>query len=167
MAVGLRNVQKRIVVPWVRLKPIAQALLETVGCGEGVLSVLLTDDRQMARLHQRWMGEGRSTDVLSFPLRDKGSPFAVYHQRSARRGPSPIGCRQPPAFLGDIVISLETVARRSPDRVLAEVVRCLIHGLLHLVGYDHVRTKDRQRMNRQTRRLMKSVSEWVMQTNLS
>ena len=124
MPVELRNEQRAVPLDARRLKRQAEGLLEEVGRPEAVLSILLTDDRRMARLHERWMGEEGPTDVMSFPMSEAG-------------------------ILGDIVISAETAARRRPKDPAGEVLRYLVHGLLHLVGYDHRAKAQRLRMNRQ------------------
>ena len=128
MPVELRNEQRVVPLDTRRLKTQAEGLLEEVGRPEAVLSILLTDDRRMARLHERWMGEEGPTDVMSFPMSEAG-------------------------ILGDIVISAETAARRRPKDPAGEVLRTLVHGLLHLVGYDHHAKAQRLRMNRRARLL--------------
>ena len=132
MPVELKNAQQ-LLVDVRRIKRIVQELLEALGRGQAEVSVLFVGDRKMLEIHQRWMGEATPTDVLSFQM-----------------GPA---ARGGPEILGDIVISVETAARRAPKNVLEEIIRYLIHGLLHLVGYDHVRLSDRRRMNRESRRL--------------
>jgi probable rRNA maturation factor len=106
---------------------IATRVLEAERPGAGgVLSVLLCDDAEMAALNRRYRKVKGATDVLSF----EAAP-AVADQ----------------GFLGDIVISLETVARRNagdPDAMRAEVRLLFCHGLLHLLGYEH-RTADERR----------------------
>ena len=142
MPVELRNAQRAVWVDARRLKRQAEALLEALGRGGSVLSILLADDRRMARLHARWMGEPGPTDVLSFPTGEKGPALKT----------SPI-----PQVLGDIALSVETAARRRPKDLAGELLRCLIHGLLHLTGQDHRNKEERLRMNRRARRLEKSV----------
>ena len=132
MPVELRNAQRRVPLDIPRLKRDAKGLLAAVGQSRSILSVLVTDDRQMAWLHQEWMGLEGPTDVMSFPM---GGP----------------------QVLGDIVISAETAARRKPRDPQAEVTRCLIHGLLHLVGHDHRLNSQRLRMDRQAQRLRRLV----------
>lgn len=81
------------------------------------VSVLFCGDRRMARLNRRWRGKDRPTDVLAFPA----------------EGVSP-------GFLGDIVISIPYAsrqARRRGESRAREVDRLLLHGYLHLLGYDH------------------------------
>ncbi len=146
MAVEVRNAQRKVRLNLRGLRGVASGLLKEMGLAEGDLSILLTDDQQMAEIHGRWLGIKRSTDVLSFPQQPNG----------------PVPARQRP-LLGDVVISVETAARRSapgrsrPQRVDAEVTRCLIHGLLHLAGFDHARAGDRKEMNRLARRLQQAV----------
>ena len=135
MSVECRNAQRKRKLDLRRIKRVVEALLAAVGRPEAEVSILFVDDRRMRRLHKAWMGEDTPTDVLSFPMDQR--------------------------ILGDIVISVETAARRAPARVTREIFRYLIHGLLHLMGRDHVKRSDRQRMNRESRRLMK-VAEGVI-----
>lgn len=110
----------------------AQALMallgerpEAAGRGEPLeLSVVLTDDAGIQPLNQRWRGIDEPTDVLSFPMEE---------------GP----------VLGDVVISRQTAATRSKPGEWAlndELLFLLIHGVLHLLGHDHVEPDDRARM---------------------
>ena len=134
MPVELRNAQRAVPLDTRRLKRQAEALLAAAGQEGSVLSVLLTDDRRMARLHERWMGEPGPTDVMSFPMGE------------AR-------------ILGDVVISVETAARRRPKNPAGEVLRYLVHGLLHLTGHDHRRKAERLRMDRQARLLRRKAGK--------
>jgi probable rRNA maturation factor len=104
--------------------------LELTGCE---LSISLVGDHAIRRLNRTWRKKDKATDVLSFPAGEapKGTP----------------GPRQ----LGDVVISLDTAKRQAKEyeRTLeAEVARYLAHGLLHLLGYDHERPRDAQKMAR-------------------
>ncbi len=123
--------------PW--LRPLAQSLLvqltkEPPCSGYDTplqLSLVLTDDASIRELNERWRGKDSATDVLSFPL-DEGP------------------------LLGDVVISLDTAARRvnEPDWSLEdEVLFLLIHGALHLVGHDHMEPEERARMEAAEQRL--------------
>ena len=132
MPVDLRNEQRTVPLDLRRLRRQAESLMEEVRRGGSTLSVLLTDDRRMTRLHLRWMGEEGPTDVMSFPMDEAG-------------------------VLGDIVISAETAARRRPNHPAAEILRYLVHGLLHLTGHDHRAAAQRLRMNRRARQLQAKV----------
>lgn len=126
--VQLRNEQRAVRLDAQRLKRQAESLLAAVGQADSTLSILLTDDRRITPLHERWMGEEGPTDVMSFPMEEEG-------------------------ILGDIVISAETAARRRPKDPHGEVLRYLVHGLLHLTGHDHRGKGERLRMERQARLL--------------
>lgn len=85
--------------------------------GDRELSVLLTDDEGIRELNRDYREKDRPTDVLSFPQDD-------------------------PVLLGDIVISIETMVRQADELSVPEgfeLARLLVHGLLHLLGYDHVK----------------------------
>ena len=125
-----------------RLLAYARALLEALGQAGAELSLALVDDVTGAELNQRFRGRTGPTDVLSFPLRE--GPHARY------RG----------ALIGDVVIALG-VARRQADAhglaLEAECVRLLIHGVLHLLGYDHVRPAEARQMQAKERALWRKL----------
>lgn len=104
------------------------------------VSLVLSDDAQSQQLNRDWRGQGEPTNVLSFPARNE---MGEASEGSAARGEaSDISAAQDqPALLGDIVIARETVLR---EAVVADknpsdhLVHLVIHGLLHLLGYDHI-----------------------------
>ena len=132
MPVELRNEQLRVRIDARRLQRQAESLLAAVGRADSTLSILVTDDRRIAPLHERWMGKEGATDVMSFPMEEEG-------------------------ILGDIVISVETAARRRPRDPQDEVLRYLVHGLLHLTGHDHRGEAQRLEMERKARLLQSRV----------
>jgi probable rRNA maturation factor len=95
-----------------------------LGSTDAELSILLTDDRTIRELNAAWRRLDRATDVLSFAQVEAGEG------------------RPASGLLGDLVISTETAARQA-RRVRwpleREIERLLVHGILHLHGYDHVR----------------------------
>ncbi len=123
-----------------KLKPKMSKILKALGCGEMELSVLFTDDREIATLNGRYLGRTGATDVLAFPM--AGGPE-----------PSP-----PTPMLGDVVISLETALKESETlgvSVTEMVDQLLIHGILHLLGFDHeTSAQDAEKMRREASRLL-------------
>lgn len=106
----------------VDLADVAAGVLETFGLPEGELSVVLCDDAFIHPLNRDWRGKDRPTDVLSFSQREG--------EESDPDDP----------LLGDVIISLETAARQAEEHghsLAVEVRVLMIHGLLHLLGYDH------------------------------
>ncbi len=90
------------------------------------VSILLLDDSGMAELNQKYRGLSRSTDVLSFPMYTPEELEKIQ-----------------PEILGDVVISVETAQRQAASAGCAlweEIARLLIHGVLHLLGFDHERS---------------------------
>ena len=171
--VELRNVQRVRRIDTRGLRRYAQRILEILELGESTLSLLLTDDCRMTELHGRWMDDPTPTDVLSFPANGgegpatgSGRPLPCSNSprpfldkregsaelRAASGGPSPVS-PPPPYLLGDIAISVETAARRKPKDVEGEIEQYLLHGILHLAGYDHVRPQEKRRMQQKARRL--------------
>ena len=99
------------------------------------IGIALADDAECARLNARYRGVDRPTDVLSFASGELPG-------RNDRPG-------DPPVMLGDIVVAYETSARDAEreDRPLAHHLQHLVvHGLLHLLGYDHENEGDARRM---------------------
>ncbi len=114
--------------------------------GEGEASVALTfvGDAGMRRINRERRGKDAATDVLSFPLYGAGEV-------------TPPGVER---LLGDIVISVPTAQRQAvayDAPLTAELKRLLVHGLLHLLGHDHQRPKERARMEAQERRLAATI----------
>jgi len=111
-----------------------------LGWAEAELSLTLLGDRAMARLNRETFGRSGPTNVIAFPVDNlgdlkAGSPSRTPAPEPAREIPS-----QPPPVLGEVVISLETTRRQAiefgwPWEELFDFF--LIHGILHLVGYDH------------------------------
>ncbi|HVC90821.1 MAG TPA: rRNA maturation RNase YbeY [Acidobacteriaceae bacterium] len=100
---------------------------------DGNVSVLLTTDAEIKRLNQIFRGIRKATDVLSFPA------LAVPTQNPTSR-PTANRRTRVPAIAGDLAISLETAARQAAQfghPLLIELKILMLHGLVHLAGYDH------------------------------
>jgi probable rRNA maturation factor len=113
----------------VALVLVARYVLDELGVNPlAELSVLLVDAESMSALHERWMGEPGPTDVLAFPM----------DELDTARGPEET--EPGPALLGDVVLCPD-VARQQAAQAghsLADELQMLcVHGVLHLLGYDH------------------------------
>ncbi|MER8368580.1 rRNA maturation RNase YbeY [Mesorhizobium sp. M0991] len=103
-------------------RAVSAAFAETGADGRSELSIVFSDDAHIRTLNAAWRGKDKPTNVLSFPA----FPFA-------RGGPLP-------PMLGDIVLAAETVVREAAleDKPVEDhISHLVIHGLLHLLGYDH------------------------------
>jgi len=109
------------------------------------LSVLIVDEVAMTELHERWMGEPGPTDVLSFPM-DELRPPSPVGGTSARGGDDP---GPDPALLGDVVLCPPVAvvqARQAGHSMQAELELLTVHGILHLLGYDHADPEEEAEM---------------------
>jgi probable rRNA maturation factor len=109
------------------LLELARATLRGEDIERAELSVSFVDEAELAALHQRFMDEPGPTDVLSFPLDDADED----------------GLRR---LLGDVVVAPAEAARNNPDDPESELRLLLVHGILHLLGYDHEEDVARTRM---------------------
>ncbi len=121
------------------LAAIGRRCLTQLGLEGCELSISLVTDRRIRRLNKAWREKDRATDVLSF---------------SCGEVPRTPGARK---MLGDVVISLDTARRQArPDGIRHELARYLVHGMLHLLGYDHEKRADARRMARREMELLSS-----------
>jgi len=100
------------------------------------LSVLLVDERTMTELHERWMGEPGPTDVLAFPMDELRPP----HLGGNRDDPGP-----EPGLLGDVVLCPQVAAEQAEKAghsTQDELELLCVHGILHLLGYDHAEPEE-------------------------
>jgi probable rRNA maturation factor len=132
-----------------RVRADARHLLTTLAEDHAELTISLVDDAEMQRLNRDYRGTDKPTDVLAFALRE------------GRRAPGD------EAVLGDVVISLDTAVRQAGAHavpVAREVRTLLIHGVLHLLGYDHERSAaEAQRMRAMERYLFGCLDRQGMQ----
>ncbi len=114
--------QKKLKVDIKRAKTALERLLEHIDCKGREVNVLLLDDEGIRAYNKEYLGRDRPTNVIAFPMQE--GDFGDLN----------------PDILGDILISVETAQREAVESSIpfAEMVDYLmIHGLLHLLGYDH------------------------------
>ena len=147
MPVYLRVRLKRPTVRRTVLVRLAKLVLDAAGERQSELSIELVGDRRMRRLNRLYRNKDRTTDVLAFSMREAVAPHAA---------------RLTADMLGDVVISVPQALRqaieagRSPDE---EFLSLLVHGVLHLCGYDHERSeREAARMQRRERQLLRAIS---------
>jgi len=124
-------------------------VLGALGETQSSVSISLVGDRAIRRLNREHRGRDRAPDVLSFALCGRPPARAVWRPTA-----------HPERLLGDIVISLDTAARQAREYQALlgdEVARLLVHGLLHLLGHDHERPRERSLMLRKERELAGAI----------
>ncbi|MGD1027552.1 rRNA maturation RNase YbeY [Candidatus Binatus soli] len=136
------------------LRADADRLMRAAGLAECELSLTLTTDRAMRRLNRDFRGIDAATDVLSFSQIEQAGA-APLDPRSVKNSPG--------LPVGDVVISIDTAIRQAREfRVspASRLRRLLIHGFLHLIGYDHERSAaDARRMLARERTLAAKIGE--------
>jgi probable rRNA maturation factor len=116
------NRQRRFPVDEERWRRLGELALKKIGVEDAGATVAFVSDRAMRELNRRWRGKRGTTDVLSFPVEQE-----EWEQREGK-------------MLGDVVISVEQAARQAAENGLTldeEIAQLILHGLLHLCGYDH------------------------------
>lgn len=123
----LFNRQKRVRIDVRRFNPFLKRLAEALGREESDVTITLVSDRTIQALNRRFRGKNRPTDVLSFPADRDGDPWQDVADDEASN-------------LGEIIISAEAARRQAGEEghsVLEEIKLLIIHGALHLEGFDH------------------------------
>ena len=147
MKVYIKNRQRLLKVNQRKTASFLRKALQTLRLPKAELSVLLVNDERMRVLNRQYRGIDRTTDVLSFPQEDSVS-FKDLSPESD-------------LVLGDIVINLHKAERQARENGLTfqeELKRLLVHGLLHLLGYDHEKGGYAERkMKEKSRRLLKEL----------
>ena len=127
MAILITNRQNRHPLQLSQIKKTAQAILDGLGCPEAELSLLIVDDAEIAQLNQTYLNRSGPTNVIAFPMQEGDHGDVT------------------PGLLGDVVISMETAAAESNRAGIGLQHRfnqLLVHGILHLLGYDHEQDPD-------------------------
>ena len=108
-----------------------------------VFTILLTNSLNMKKLNKKFRKLNKSTDVLSFPY------FSSKNLKSIK---------EKKIYIGDIATSYEIINSRSKKNNFSlEFDKVWIHGLLHLIGYNHIKNKDYFKMNRIEKRILNSI----------
>jgi probable rRNA maturation factor len=136
------------------LRAAADRLMRAAGLPDCELSLTLTSDRAMRRLNRDYRGVDAPTDVLSFSQ----------IEQAGATPPNPRNVKNSPGLpVGDVVISIDTALRQAREyRVTpsSRLRRLLVHGFLHLLGYDHERSPaDARRMFARERSLAAKIEE--------
>jgi probable rRNA maturation factor len=145
MQVLIEDRQNRHRLPKEDIRTTARRVLNALGYPDAQLSVLIVSDAQIAELNQTYLNHEGPTNVISFPMQE--GPFADIT----------------PDLLGDVVISADTAHREAGKagmETMARLNELLIHGILHLAGYDHVNSKEEAAvMEQKSDELMKLIGK--------
>ena len=108
-----------------------------------IFTILLTNSLKIKKLNKKFRKKSKPTDVLSFPY------FSFKNFKSVK---------EKKIYIGDIAVSYEVIYSRSnKNNFILEFDKVWIHGLLHLVGYDHIKNKDYFKMNKFEKRILNLI----------
>lgn len=115
------------------------------------LSIVLVDNKQIKQLNRRFLKRNRVTDVLAFPLEE-------LNHKGTKSTKMKLNSLCPPCLCGEIIISVEKAYQEARLRKIHphhEIVLYCVHGLLHLLGYDDHRPKDKKRMRARQEQILR------------
>ena len=150
MTILITNNQQSHDIDVSKLRQVAQFILKALHCEERCeVSIALVDDSAIHLLNRQYRGIDRPTDVLSFALQD-----------AEGLSPSVAETAEQPLVLGDVIISTDTAQRQADERghsLEKEISILVIHGMLHLFGYDHEDDDEAEEMEALERQLLNDI----------
>ena len=126
------------------VRRVARKALEVESYKEAQVSILFCEDAYIKRLNREYRGVNASTDVLAFSMHE--GRFPKVHSE----------------ILGDVVISLETASRQTKryrHSLNKEIALLVVHGILHLLGYDHLKKKDKEKMRKKEQQILAVIGD--------
>lgn len=152
--------QSAVSVDISRWADLARHVLDAQGVRDEIeVSLLFVDEPTIAELHERFLGKAGATDVLAFPIDEDAAPGG---RSPDQGGPGPGGVveevEEVPLLLGDVVVC-PTVAEHNAAQhgvpVDDEVALLVVHGILHLLGMDHLDSSEAEQMERREQELLR------------
>ncbi|MEJ2283391.1 MAG: rRNA maturation RNase YbeY [Desulfobacterales bacterium] len=131
MEVLIDNRQSRHKISLKKIEKTAQVILDALGCPDSELSILIVDDPQIEKLNRQHLNRTGPTNVIAFAMHEGEFPDLSPH------------------LLGDVVISTDTAASEAQTAAISMEQRfdeLLVHGILHLMGYDHETSEEEARL---------------------
>jgi probable rRNA maturation factor len=145
MEVAIDNRQSRHKISLKKITQTVQVILDALDCPDGEISILIVDDPQIEKLNQKYLNRQGPTNVIAFAMREGEFPDLT------------------PDLLGDVVISTDTAAREAQVASMSMERRfneLLVHGILHLMGYDHeTSSEDARVMEQKSKELLTLLYE--------
>ena len=142
MVVDIRNLQDKVKIDEAKVRSCAQCVLRDMDEESAELSILFVNDAYIKRLNSKYRDTDSKTDVLAFSMR-QGEGISRHSE-----------------ILGDVVISTQTAKREAARRkepIQKELDLYLVHGILHLLGYDDEKPGNRKKMRAKERELLGAI----------
>jgi probable rRNA maturation factor len=147
-------------VRWIRLARLVLAEERVPGVAE--LSLIFVDRQAITDLNERFLGGTGATDVLAFPMDDDVVLGGRQPDQGGRGPGAPTEAGEPPTLIGDVVVCPEIAAEQAPQHgweVDDEIALLVVHGVLHLLNYDHADPREEAAMQRRERELLSRFHE--------
>jgi probable rRNA maturation factor len=148
------------VLRWVRL---ARLVLDEERVPEDAeMSVIFVDEQAMTDLNERFLGGSGPTDVLAFPMDDDVAPGGRHPDQGGRGPGSPSEADDPPTVVGDVVVCPTVAHRQAAEHghpATDEIALLVVHGVLHLLSYDHADSNETEAMRARERELLARFRE--------
>lgn len=147
-------------VRWIRLARMVLAEERVPGVAE--LSLIFVDRTAITDLNERFLGGTGATDVLAFPMDDDVVLGGRQPDQGGRGPGAPTEAGEPPTLIGDVVVCPEIAAEQAPAHgwgVDEEIALLVVHGVLHLLNYDHADPREEAAMQRRERELLSRFHE--------
>jgi probable rRNA maturation factor len=158
VSVFVSDEQSAVHVDLARCVRLAQlALVEERVPDDAEVALIFVDEDAITDLNRRFLDGTAPTDVLAFPIDDDLVPSGRRPDEGGRGPGSPSEPDEPPVVLGDVVICPTVAARQAPAHLATfddELALLVVHGILHLLNYDHVAEEEAQVMRRRERELL-------------
>lgn len=148
MPVLIKNRQRKQKLDTRNIRKFTQDVLDLLGCGEKELSLVLASDRQITEINRDYLGRNKPTNVISFAMAE--GDFGDLDT----------------GLLGDVIVSVDTAIRHaagSGSEPLDEIEYLIIHGILHLIGYDHETGKDGRMMRKKEVEVFSSLKGYKLE----
>ncbi|MBI3900650.1 MAG: rRNA maturation RNase YbeY [Chlamydiia bacterium] len=139
MVIFLFNQQRDLRISLPSVRQVITDVLENAGVTTNELSISFVSTRKSAEMHAKFFDDPTPTDCMTFPVDEIASSETDYH------------------VLGEIVICPKTALNYAPQAPYKELTLYLVHGLLHLLGYDDIETSNRKKMRAAESKHMKRL----------
>jgi probable rRNA maturation factor len=167
-AVFVADEQSAVTVDLLRWSRLARLVLDSERVAPDVhVALVFVDEPAMAQLNERFLGQQGPTDVLAFPIDDDVPESGRVPDRGGKGPGSASEPTEPPVLLGDVYVCPSVAVRQADERSIAieeELALLVVHGLLHLLDYDHTEPDETEAMQSREREILASFTELESRT---
>lgn len=145
--ITINNTQRKVKIDKAQLKKDAQTILDALGYSDFDLGILITTNKTIQRYNKEYRNKDSATDVLSF----------AYHSH-VKPGKKIVAKSEEDKNLGDLILAPEYILNDLPQwntTFEKHLQRLLVHGICHLLGYDHIKDEDYKIMHKKEAHLLK------------